>query len=458
MPGVEGVIATIAAEDTVALAQHAAAAEYLTQLRAAISVITVNLSNQSTGAAAQQTSTLPALVRAQIDAAIAAVTARVATISSHLDAIGRTATANAITAAKSTTDLADLSKQLLTARVARASNAATKGAHGEQLMFDHLSRALPRREGYTIERTSGTSRACDLLIKRNGRCDVRIEVKNFTSPVPTKDVDKFERDLMATSAHGIMCSIGSKIVQHGDVGMSQLPNGRLAFYLSNVGEDVDVVVTFLHVIYKLDAITAATTDNAAAAVPGLKLPESTVRLAQDLLKGHVEKTRAMKANLNECLRLLGEMNLDALATILGGGAPTAATKGQGSKLPTQPPPPAQPAPASVGSIVTTPEGAVTATMSAPGIVRNAAATKMGAGTVTSSVEVSNATNAAAHVCIECNMTFPSAALKRRRAASIAAEKKAEKTCADCGKHFISPNNLATHRYWRHNPDRTSPAS
>ena len=295
-----------------------------------------------------------------------------------------------------------------------------------------------------------------MLIKRLGHCDVRLEVKNFASSVPTKDVDKFERDLLSKSAHGIMCSLGSKIVQHGDVDMSQLPNGRLAFYLANVGEDVDVVVTFLHVIYKLDAVTGA--DRATAVVPGLKLPESTVCHALDLLKGHVEKTRAMKANLNECLRLLGEMNLDALATILGGGAPTAATKGQGSKQPTQPPPPAQPAPASVGSIVTTPEGAVTATMSAPGIVRNAAATKMGAGTVTSSVEVSNATNAAAHVCIECNMTFPSAALKRRRAASIAAEKKAEKTCADCGKHFISPNNLATHRYWRHNPDRTSPAS
>ena len=97
-----------------------------------------------------------------------------------------------------------------------------------------------------------------MLIKRLGHCDVRLEVKNFASSVPTKDVDKFERDLLATNAHGILCSLGSKIVQHGDVDMSQLPNGRLAFYLANVGEDVDVVVTFLHVIYKLDAVAGGT--------------------------------------------------------------------------------------------------------------------------------------------------------------------------------------------------------
>ena len=173
-----------------------------------------------------------------------------------------------------------------------------------------------------------------------------------------------------------MCSLGSKIVQHG-VDMSQLPNGRLAFYLANVGEDVDVVVTFLHVIYKLDAVA----DTAA----GLKLSESTVRHALDLLKGHVEKTRAMKANLGECLRLLGEMNLDALVTILGGGT---ATKQPAEQL--VDPPPAQSrallsAPASVGSIVTSMEGAVT--MSAPGTVRNAATTNAGAGTVTSSVTI-----------------------------------------------------------------------
>ena len=252
-----------------------------------------------------------------------------------------------------------------------------------------------------------------MLIKRLGHCDVRLEVKNFASSVPTKDVDKFERDLLATNAHGILCSLGSKIVQHGDVDMSQLPNGRLAFYLANVGEDVDVVVTFLHVIYKLDAVTGA--DRATAVVPGLKLPESTVCHALDLLKGHVEKTRAMKANLGECLRLLGEMNLDALVTILGGGT---ATKQPAEQL--VDPPPAQSrallsAPASVGSIVTSMEGAVT--MSAPGTVRNAATTNAGAGTVTSSVTIPGEAGSvvnkpfffftATRVCVECNRTFGS---------------------------------------------------
>ena len=210
-----------------------------------------------------------------------------------------------------------------------------------------------------------------------------------------------------------MCSLGSKIVQHG-VDMSQLPNGRMAFYLANVGEDVDVVVTFLHVIYKLDAVTGA--DRATAVVPGLKLPESTVCHALDLLKGHVEKTRAMKANLGECLRLLGEMNLDALTTILGGGG-TTATKQPVEQL--VDPPPAQSrallsAPASVGSIVTiTNESAVTATMSAPGTVRNAVSAKAGTN-VTSSLTIPGEASTvvkksvATRVCVECNRLCRSA--------------------------------------------------
>ena len=86
---------------------------------------------------------------------------------------------------------------------------------------------------------------------------VRAEVKNFGANkcVGVRDVEKFERDLMQTGAHGIMCSLNSGIVQHDSVDFVRLLNGRFAFYLADVGEDADIVMKILRMIYKLDELS-----------------------------------------------------------------------------------------------------------------------------------------------------------------------------------------------------------
>ena len=165
-----------------------------------------------------------------------------------------------------------------------------------------------------LERTAGVARACDLLVKKAGRRDVRIEVKNFEKAVPAKDVEKFERDLMQTGAHGIMCSLGSKIVQHSDVDMIVMPNGRFAFYLANVGEDADTVATFIRVLHGLDGATAGGVGEQG----GVRLTVEEVRWAQEVCKGYVEKVKVLKASMSEALRVLTDINFDVLLALICG--------------------------------------------------------------------------------------------------------------------------------------------
>ena len=100
--------------------------------------------------------------------------------------------------------------------------------------------------------------------------------------------------------------------------------GRFAFYLADVGEDADIVMTILRMIYKLDELSGGGKGDEAGE-PGVRLPAAAVRQLQDFVRGYMEKVKVMKAGMNEALRLLDEMNFDVFEKMLLGvdGAPKA---------------------------------------------------------------------------------------------------------------------------------------
>ena len=261
------------------------------------------------GAAAQRAADMPALIRAQVAEVVGDMHLVVAGIREKLEAMER-----AVAGGAKAADVEGLGRVLLERSVRAASSSKAKGQDGEDRIFELLADKLPRREG--LERTAGVARACDLLVKKAGRRDVRIEDKNFEKAVPAKDVEKFERDLMQTGAHGIMCSLGSKIVQHSDVDMIVMPSGRFAFYLANIGEDADTVATFIRVLHGLDEATAGGEGEQA----GVQLTVEEVRRAQEVCKGYVEKVKVLKASMSEALRVLADINFDVLLALICGKA------------------------------------------------------------------------------------------------------------------------------------------
>ena len=86
-------------------------------------------------------------------------------------------------------------------------SSAEKGARAEVKVFEALQGSY-----HAIVDTSGTSRAGDLSLDTvNGL--VLVEVKDYISTVPKREVEKFKRDVNATNAAaGVLISLSSPIV------------------------------------------------------------------------------------------------------------------------------------------------------------------------------------------------------------------------------------------------------
>ena len=160
------------------------------------------------GAAAQREADMPALVRAQVAEAVRGVQCDVGAVRAKLDALEAAV-------GRADEKVEGVGRQLL-ARAVKADNSCQAKGSSACLTCCHST-----CRGATGTRwrppPGGTARACDILIKRVGRSDVRVQVKNFGADkcVGVRDVEKFERDLMQT---GIMCSLNSGIVQHDSAG------------------------------------------------------------------------------------------------------------------------------------------------------------------------------------------------------------------------------------------------
>ena len=160
------------------------------------------------GAAAQREADMPALVRAQVAEAVRGVQCDVGAVRAKLDALEAAV-------GRADEKVEGVGRQLL-ARAVKADNSCQAKGSSACLTCCHST-----CRGATGTRwrppPGGTARACDILIKRVGRSDVRVEEKNFGADkcVGVRDVEKFERDLMQT---GIMCCLNSGIVQHDSAG------------------------------------------------------------------------------------------------------------------------------------------------------------------------------------------------------------------------------------------------
>lgn len=71
-------------------------------------------------------------------------------------------------------------------------SSALRGIEGEGEVFDQLEKGL---QNYKVELVSSTARSGDITITGNNGLRMMVDVKNYTSNVPTKEADKFIRDV-----------------------------------------------------------------------------------------------------------------------------------------------------------------------------------------------------------------------------------------------------------------------
>ena len=219
-----------------------------------------------------------------------------------------------------------------------------KGATGENQLYDRLCDVLTSRDNYSIEMVAGLAHNCDMVIRRSGHSDVRLESKahgeGTGEKVRQREVTRFQSDLINQNSHGLFVSIHSGIVGKGELEIEQLSCGKFAVYLSNNKYDTDIIVNMLTLLYKLDKICDVKDDGGHGSIKVTNDAMEQVRLH---LQDAAKKAGDIKTHLKASISLVDSFMLDAIKKIelvLNGsdacvpkGPPTPPESVTGSKKP-----------------------------------------------------------------------------------------------------------------------------
>jgi len=187
-----------------------------------------------------------------------------------------------------------------------------KGEQGENGIYEPLSQKLMSRDGFEVEDVHSQTNACDILVKRINFPDVRIECKAYKDRVKTSEVQKFQSDVSRLSCHAIFVSLYSGICGKTNLEIEQLANGKFAVYISNNNFDIDTIVEFIHLLYRLDSLTSI--DNNGT----LSISAESVSRIQALLSDFTRKLGTIKTHMKSSLNLLNELTFDMVEKIITG--------------------------------------------------------------------------------------------------------------------------------------------
>ena len=211
--------------------------------------------------------------------------------------------------------LESLDKQLLAKNTKESNSNSYKGAVAEDTLFNLLSEKLMNRNGFNVTKVNGKSHSCDILIQRQDFPDIRVESKahgqHTGERIRTKEVEKFERDLLELGDHGIFVSIYSDITAKGSIEITQLPNAKFAIYLSKNMYDCDMINDMVYLIYKLDDIITTSSANA-----NITLSPEIILKIQNTITSFTSKLNTVTKSLKESVSILSTINLEQIEMIL----------------------------------------------------------------------------------------------------------------------------------------------
>jgi hypothetical protein len=231
------------------------------------------------------------------------------------------------------------------ARASAAANSSAKGRDAEAEVEDLLTKSLPACDGWTVTRNNKTSHACDIEVRRTGHPLVRLEIKN-KDVVNKLDVEKFQRDLSETTAHGVLVSLRCRVVGRSRaLEFEPQPCGALAAYVcaqhADGGIDGDSIVSAVRAIHLVHERTVQRDDGEDGAFVAQVELDRLGEEMQGVFKGLKETRSDMEATKRMADKVIARTRTDletalkrVVAIVLGEKVPdpaqAAATVAEGS--------------------------------------------------------------------------------------------------------------------------------
>ena len=193
---------------------------------------------------------------------------------------------------------------------AAASN-RRKGDEGEVGLVEVLEGTMTVRDGFSIQRVGTIPHNCDILIRKTGRPDVRVECKahgkDNGKPVATREVMRFEDDLKLLGNHGIFVSLYAPITGKAPFELRMLESNRVAIYLSNNHFDAAMIRDLVLLIYRVDELIHA---------DGIVLSPGQLGHIRAGLDDLSVKAAQIQAHLRASLELVSSMCFSSVARML----------------------------------------------------------------------------------------------------------------------------------------------
>ena len=207
-------------------------------------------------------------------------------------------------------------------------NNKCKGAGAEEAVTDVICRRLRATDGYSVEEVHGEAMGCDVHVKRAGMAGgVRVEVKSIGEyngyKVPSRDVVKFQRDMSKhPTDHGVFVSMHGGIVGYGGFAFEQLPTGKFAIFVSEADKDLDRVAEMVSLLFKLEEVIAKEDDEGGdTRDAGVSVPHERMAAVKKQVEAWSANIASARVYMRETCKLLDDMHLDLLETLLLGGEP-----------------------------------------------------------------------------------------------------------------------------------------
>lgn len=180
-----------------------------------------------------------------------------------------------------------------------------KGKITENNYLNFLSSCFSDSE---VADCSAIPHSMDILIKQLGQIDIRFDIKDYSTNVPTKEIQKFKNDIQYNMCHGILISDKSGIATKKNYSFDVIDNKYIAFYVSHGNSHLNNLPDIISFIRCLESII--TTNS------GIHISQNSIEIIQKELSHYISCIDTIKSNLQNSIQLCNKMSFSTITNIL----------------------------------------------------------------------------------------------------------------------------------------------
>jgi hypothetical protein len=182
---------------------------------------------------------------------------------------------------------------------------SNKGKVKENTYFNLMTQRFPE---YEIENCSQNPNSMDILLLIDN-VEIRIDIKDYASNIPLKEINKFHSDILNKKSHGILISDNSGISNKENFTFDLIQNKYIAFYISNNNLNMDYLKNAISFIKTIDKFIIPSNDN-------VFYSKEVFEKISLLLNKYYVNISELKDKLHDCMSITNKLTIDNISSLL----------------------------------------------------------------------------------------------------------------------------------------------